>query len=90
MLSYLTGTAKYGLRYGGTDSINHLVGLSDSDFAGCKDTWRSTSGLNFLFNGGPISWTSHLQKPVSNSTAEAEYYAAGHPFREIAWLRSLL
>lgn len=90
VLSYLAGTADHGLRYGGTDSANHLVGFLDSDFAGCEDTRRSTSGLIFMLNGGPISWTSHLQKPVSNSTAEAEYYAAGHASREIAWLRSLL
>ncbi|XP_032798718.2 secreted RxLR effector protein 161-like [Daphnia magna] len=87
ILSYLAGTINHGLCYSETDSVDHLV--SDSDFADCQDTRRSTSGLIFIFNGGPVSWTSKLQKPIANSIAEAEYYAAGHASREIAWLQSL-
>jgi hypothetical protein len=90
ILSYLAGTITHGLCFSKTDSADLLVAYSDSDFAGCPDTRRSTSGLIFTFNGGPVSWTSNLQKPIANSTAEAEYYAAGHASREIAWLRSLL
>ena len=90
ILSYLAGTINHGLCFGETDSVDHLVAYSDSDFSGCQDTRRSTSGLLFTFNGGPVSWTSNLQKPIANSTAEAEYYAAGHASREIDWLRSLL
>ena len=90
ILSYLAGTVNHGLCYGTTDAINHLIGYSDSDFAGCEDSRRSTSGIILMLNGGPISWISHLQKPIANSTAEAEYYAAGHASREIAWLRNLL
>lgn len=90
ILSYLSGTMDYGLCFGGTSSDNLLIGYSDSDFAGCPDTRRSTSGLLFILNGGPIAWSSHLQKPVAQSTSEAEYYAAGHASREIVWLRELL
>lgn len=90
ILSYLAGTINHGLFYSETDSADLLVAYSDSDFAGYPDTRRSTSGLIFTFNGGPVSWTSNLQKPTANSTAEAEYYAAGHASREITWLRSLL
>ena len=90
ILSYLAGTINHGLCFGETDSVDHLVTYSDSDFAGCQDIRRSISGLLFPFNGGPVSWTSNLQKPIANSTAEAEYYAAGHASRKIAWLRSLL
>jgi hypothetical protein len=43
-----------------------------------------------MLNSGPISWTSHLQKSVAQSTCEAEYYAAGHASRAIVWLRELL
>jgi hypothetical protein len=61
--------------------------VGHADYAGCPDTRRSTTGLVFLLNGGPIAWQSHLQKPVAQSTAEAEYYAAGLACREIVWLR---
>lgn len=90
ILAYLAGTIDFGICYGGTGITNHLVGYSDSDFAGCEDTRRSTSGLIFILNGGAISWTCHLQKPIALSTAEAEYYAAGHASKEIAWQRNLL
>jgi len=90
VLAYLAGTIEFGICYGGTGIANHLVGYSDSDFAGCEDTRRSTSGLIFILNEGAISWTCHLQKPIALSTAEAEYYAAGHASKEIAWQRNLL
>ncbi len=90
ILSYLKGTMDHGPCYGRASQANLLLGYSDSDWAGCPDTRRSTSGLLFMLNGGPIAWNSHLQKPVAQSTAEAEYYAAGHASREILWLRNLL
>jgi hypothetical protein len=100
ILAYLAGTQEYGLFFsdGGTSNqlaghldvkhdLNRLLGYADADYAGCPDTRRSTTGLVFLLNGGPIAWQSHLQKPVAQSTAEAEYYAAGLACREIVWLR---
>ena len=90
ILSYLSGTVNYGICYGGTSRDMRLEGYSDSDLGGCPDTRRSTSGLLFTLNGGPVAWTSHLQKPIAQSTSEAEYYAAGHASREIVWLRELL
>lgn len=44
----------------------------------------------FLLNGGPIAWKSQIQKPVAQSTAKAEYYAAVYACREIVWLRENL
>jgi hypothetical protein len=89
-LSYLAGTMDYGLCYGGDQLTNTLVAYTDSNFAACPDTRRSTSGTLFMFNGGPIAWNSHLQKSVAQSTCEAEYYAAGLGSRSIVWLRNLL
>ena len=79
--SFLTRNFSYPLRYPNF----WPPGRSSSE-----DSRRSTSGIILMLNGGPISWISHLQKPIANSTAEAEYYAAGYASREIAWLRSLL
>nr|GEZ03271.1 uncharacterized mitochondrial protein AtMg00810-like [Tanacetum cinerariifolium] len=40
---YLRGTANTGLWYS-KDSGFELTGISDADYAGCKDTFKSTSG----------------------------------------------
>lgn len=55
ILSYLAGTPNDGIRYDGTELTNHLIGYSDSDFAGCEDTCRSTSGLIFMLNEVAVS-----------------------------------
>jgi hypothetical protein len=35
-----------------------VIGYSDSDFSGCVDNKKSTSGYIFMLAGGPISWKS--------------------------------
>ena len=63
-LRYLQGTKTLGIRYTrdqnslrsrGQD-LNVIYGLSDSDFAGCKDTSKSTSGHIVLLNGGDMAY----------------------------------
>ncbi|GKC36314.1 hypothetical protein Tco_1048698 [Tanacetum coccineum] len=45
---YLWGTVDMGLWYT-KDSVFELTGFSDADYAGCKDTFKSTSdGAQFL------------------------------------------
>jgi len=90
ILAYLAGTIDYGVCHGANEPTNTLIGYTDSDFAGCSDTRRSTSGILLMLNEGPIEWSSHLQKPVAQSTCEAEYYASGHGSRSIVWTRELL
>jgi biopolymer transport protein ExbB/TolQ len=53
-------------------------------------TRRSTSGGVIFLNGGPITWSSKLQKIVAMSTAEAEIIAATDVTKEIVHLRHLL
>jgi hypothetical protein len=62
---------------------------ADSDFAGCKDTRRSTAGFVFINGGAAISWYSKLQPDTAWSTAEAEYHAAGEVVKEAKWLKQL-
>jgi hypothetical protein len=58
VLRYLKGTVELGIRYTRDmerlkrkdQHLNVLYTLSDSDFAGCKDTSRSTSGYMILMN----------------------------------------
>ena len=55
----------------------HLLEVfSDSDWAGKKDTRRSTSSGNVFLDGQVIYSFSRSQKTVSLSSGEAEYYAA--------------
>jgi hypothetical protein len=62
------------------------IGLfSDADFADCKATQKSTSGV-FLAVYGPHSFCplaaqSKKRTAVSNITVEAEVAAAAHAFR---------
>ncbi|KAJ9531865.1 hypothetical protein QJQ45_022022 [Haematococcus lacustris] len=87
VLCYLKGTADQGLLFGG---VSGLQGYSDADYAGDKDTARSTTGYLFTLNGGAISWSSRLQPTVAMSTAEAEYMAASSAAKEALWLRKLM
>ncbi|KAJ9527699.1 hypothetical protein QJQ45_025973 [Haematococcus lacustris] len=87
VLSYLKGTASQGLVFGGNDN---LQGYCDADYAGDKDTARSTTGYVFTLHGAAISWSSRLQPTVAMSTAEAEYMAASGAVKEAVWLRKLM
>jgi len=76
ILKYLKGTSIVGLWYPSHYPI-HLIGYSDSDFAGCKLDRKSTSGTCHLLGSSLISWNSKKQACVALSTAEAEYIAVG-------------
>ncbi|KAG7662884.1 uncharacterized protein J8A68_003568 [[Candida] subhashii] len=64
-------------------------GYSDSDWAGEKDSRKSTGGYIFWFANGPITWKSKLQTATSQSTTEAELYALGEAGREMIWLKQI-
>jgi len=55
--------------------LNTLYALSDSDFAGCKDTAKSTSGYMILMNGGVVAYCSGRQSTVALCTDMAETIA---------------
>jgi len=65
-------------------------GFSNSDWAGCVDTRRSTSGFVWIMGGGAICWRSKLQTIVTLSSTEAEYVGATPAVQEVIWLRDLL
>lgn len=69
--------------------LGDLDGFTDSDW-GNSLSRKSTTGLLARYNRGLILWKSKLQKTVSLSSAEAEYYAASEMAIEIIYLRNLL
>ena len=64
--------------------------FSDADFAGDKESRKSTSGCIIDFASGPVVWFSRRQPVVALSTTEAEYIAASAVAREVIWVRRLL
>ena len=48
---------------------------SDSDWAGCRDTRRSTSGGMIYFEGQVLTFWSRTQTTIALSSCEAELYA---------------
>ncbi|XP_066395929.1 secreted RxLR effector protein 161-like, partial [Miscanthus floridulus] len=72
---YLVHTPNLGLWYP-KGSTFELLGYSDSDYAGCKLTRKSTTGTCQIIGRSLVSWSSKKQNSVALSTAEAEYVAA--------------
>jgi hypothetical protein len=62
------------LTYEISDSLE-ILGYLDSDFLGCLDTDRSTSGYVFKLTGGFISWSISKQNVMISSTMYAEFVA---------------
>jgi hypothetical protein len=86
IVKYLQGTARWGILLGG-DTIGELVGHSDADWGGDRDTRRSTTGYVFKLGNSTISWKSKLQQTVALSSVEAEYQALSAASQESVWLR---
>jgi hypothetical protein len=89
-MGYLLANPSFKLEYRrGRDEPIGLDGFADADWAN-NVTRRSTTGNVFRYNFGPIAWKSKLQKTISLSTAEAEYYSASTAAVEVIYLRNLL
>lgn len=89
IIAYLCGTRNYGIQFDGSIE-GPIVGYTDSDYAGCIDSRRSTSGSVFIFHGGPVAWSSRRQSCVAQSTTEAEYIAASETCKEAIWIRRIM
>ena len=89
VLRYIAGTMNFGIFYGRSGEKSILEAYSDSDYGGCLETGRSTSGVVAKFAGGAISWMSQRQSSVATSTTEAEIIAASEAAREVVWLERL-
>ncbi|KAD3640040.1 hypothetical protein E3N88_29263 [Mikania micrantha] len=86
---YLQGTQSLGIWYSTGHSCK-LVAFSDSDYAGCKLSRKSTSGGCQFLGNCLVSWQCKKQTSVATSTAEAEYIAAASCTSQILWLQTQL
>ncbi|XP_022023573.1 uncharacterized mitochondrial protein AtMg00810-like [Helianthus annuus] len=89
IIRYLKGTASFGLTLGSLGDLS-LRAYTDTDWAGCPDTRRSTSGYCVYLGSNLLSWSSKRQAVVSRSSAEAEYRGVANVIAELSWLRNLL
>jgi len=80
---YLNGMKGWRLRFRealggalGVDVDGALGSYVNSDYAGCLDDYKSTSGLVITF-GGAVDWRSRKLNSTAQSTTDAEYYVFG-------------
>ncbi|CAJ2644109.1 unnamed protein product [Trifolium pratense] len=89
VMRYLKRTRDFVLTYRKSDNLE-IIGYSDSDYAGCPDSKRSTSGYIFLLAGGAVSWKSAKQSLVASSTMAAEFVACFEASNHANWLRNFV
>nr|GEW40805.1 Gag-Pol polyprotein [Tanacetum cinerariifolium] len=85
----LRGTVNTGLWYK-KDYGFKLTGFSDVDYAGCKDTFKSTSGGAQFLSEKLVSWSSKRQDCTVLSTAKAEYVSLFACCAQVIWMRTQL
>ena len=67
-----------------------IVGYLDSNFAGCVDSRKSTSGYIFILASGTISWRSVKQTLTATSTMEAKFISCFEATSHSVWLKSFI
>ncbi|RVX18298.1 Retrovirus-related Pol polyprotein from transposon TNT 1-94 [Vitis vinifera] len=88
-IAYIVGTLG---RYLSNPSSSHLeiVRYSNSDFAGCLNSRKSTSSYIFMLARGAISWKSVTQTLIASSTMETEFMACYEASNHGIWLRNFI
>jgi hypothetical protein len=88
ILRYLNETINYGHTITPSSSLN-ITAYSDSDWAGCPDDHKSTTGYLVFLGSNLISWSSKKQTTVARSSMEAEYRGLATVTAEVLWLQSI-
>ena len=96
LLKYLAGTKNFSQRLQPTLQLSpqhKAIDINvyvDSDWAGCADSRRSTSGVSLFMLGANILSHSRTQATVALSSGEAELYAIGSGTADALFLKSLI
>jgi hypothetical protein len=86
---YFRHTLDFGLWYSTSSSLA-LHGFSNADFAGCRLDRKSTSGTCQFLGSSLVSWSSHKQSSVAQSTTEVEYVAAISCCSQLLWITNTM
>nr|GEV37501.1 retrovirus-related Pol polyprotein from transposon TNT 1-94 [Tanacetum cinerariifolium] len=87
---YLKDTIHMGLWYPKYTGFK-LTAFLDSDYVGCLDSRKSTSGgIQFLGGDKLVSWSSKKQECTLMSFAEAEYVSLSTCCAQVLWMRTQL
>jgi hypothetical protein len=89
ILRYLQGTPDYDFLLHRSSSSDLIVYMN-TDWVGCSDTRRSTSGYAVFLGDNLVSWSAKRQTVVSRSSAEAEYLVVATGVAKATWLCQLL
>ncbi|GJW62046.1 retrovirus-related pol polyprotein from transposon TNT 1-94 [Tanacetum coccineum] len=86
---YLRRTVNMGLWYT-KDFGFELTRFSDADYAGCKDTFKSTSGRAQFLGEKLKSWSSKKQDCTTLSIAKGKYMSLSACCTHVLWMRTQL
>ncbi|XP_026435835.1 uncharacterized protein LOC113333625 [Papaver somniferum] len=89
ILRYVKGSLGSGIKFKPGDCTT-ISAYSDSDWAGCPDTRKSTTGYCVFMGPNLVAWSSKKQPTISRSSTEAEYKAFEVTATEVQWISYLL
>ena len=90
IIRYLSEAKRMHIKYKWQSPPNKVVAYSDSDWAGCTQTRKSTSGGVLMHGSHLVHHWSSTQKVVALSSAEAELNAIVKSMTEILCLMNMM
>ena len=89
VLRYLKGTIQQGLKYKNAKNLNisSFDAYIYADWAGCKETRKSTSEFIICINQAPIARKLKKKIMIALSSVEAEYISLSECAKQISWFR---
>ena len=82
-------TRLFSLDLGGCNPIRPL-GFSDSNYANCSATSRSICSYCFSLDSDMVSWASHKQPHIADSSCYAKYISLHNASHKVIFIRQLL
>ena len=91
ILRYTAGIVHHFLKYFSSVDMPpwSLDAHVDTDWGGCNETRKSTSGWTISVNKSPIVWRTKKQTIVAVSSAESEYIAMDKCVKQVSWIRKM-